>query len=232
MVVTNLEIMAILCSLTHHSYTLLRVNSLWALKNILYQSTAETKNAIQNHISISDLFNITLSDADELVREQGMNAIRNFACGNAILVDFQLLKLVLGRRDDKVSLQALYLLVNLATGFDHVKQQMVQDEALLEFIRMELLSPSSPHRLASLWILINLTWPEDVNSDDRVETLQLTFADIVESLCNEGGDVGERALIVSNRFKHIGDFSQSDGFVDASPSTTFDFAPASGPFHE
>ena len=77
-----------LVGLLNASDMTLRLNALWALKNLLFQADYEVKQSVVGHLGwpgyiIGWFFSVytLLNDGDVAVQEQAMNLVRNFACG-------------------------------------------------------------------------------------------------------------------------------------------------------
>ncbi|CAA7262370.1 unnamed protein product [Cyclocybe aegerita] len=56
----------------------LRLNALWAVKNLVRKTSTETKRDIMSHLGWPELLDL-LSDADEEIQEQAFNLVRNLA---------------------------------------------------------------------------------------------------------------------------------------------------------
>ena len=78
-----------------------------------------------------------------------------------------------GSSADEVVRQALYTVCNLATGSEAHKAGVMSIAPEIAFRLVECLShASSEVRLAAIWCVINLTWPQDEGALGRVEALE------------------------------------------------------------
>jgi len=69
-----------LVSLVHSMESSLRLNAVWALKNLLFQAESDIKNTVMKQLKYGTLVQL-LSDAETGIQEQSMNLLRNVACG-------------------------------------------------------------------------------------------------------------------------------------------------------
>ena len=58
----------------------LRLNSVWALKNLLFQADSEVKATVMNQVTYSRLIEL-INDGEAGIQEQALNLLRNLACG-------------------------------------------------------------------------------------------------------------------------------------------------------
>ncbi|KAF8967241.1 armadillo-type protein [Flammula alnicola] len=102
----------------------LRLNALWAVKNLVRKTSTETKRDIMSHVGWTELAEF-LSDPDEEIQEQAFNLLRNLAENEeGIAMVFRELgaqvleKIVAGLRSpcEDVLLQAAFAIANLANG--------------------------------------------------------------------------------------------------------------------
>ncbi len=59
----------------------LRLNAVWALKNLLYMAEPTVKRAVMDKLTYERLYQMTL-DPDVEVQVQALNMLRNLACGD------------------------------------------------------------------------------------------------------------------------------------------------------
>ncbi|KAI9446024.1 ARM repeat-containing protein [Lactarius indigo] len=156
-----------LARLLHSSHAELRLSALWALKNLVYKCTPETKRVIMADVGWPAL-DACLDDADPGVREQALYLLRNFAdCEDDVDAVFDALGAdrllgalasALEARDSDVVLQAAYTLANLANG--HVQRQalILAHAQLLRSLRNALVDAPADARCAALGAVVELAW--------------------------------------------------------------------------
>lgn len=196
----------------------LRLNAIWAIKNLLYMADATTKRAVLQHLSF-DILHVLCNDTDRDIQSQALNILRNLACGDEgdilqLLQGFGLERLLnlltermgKGSRKDAI-LQALYVVVNVATGGNMPRDAIMASAPLLDLLRHHILTPIDDEiRLAAIWCVINLTWPDDQDSGKRVSTLRgLGFEDalrrtITSLPANASIDLNDRAALALEHF--------------------------------
>jgi ethanolamine utilization cobalamin adenosyltransferase len=62
----------------------LRLNSVWALKNLLFQADSDIKNTVMKQLKYSQLESL-ISDSEVGIQEQALNLLRNLACGRELV---------------------------------------------------------------------------------------------------------------------------------------------------
>ncbi|KAN0129589.1 ARM repeat-containing protein [Lactarius tabidus] len=156
-----------LARLLHSPHAELRLSALWALKNLVYKCTPETKRIIMADVGWPAL-DARLDDADPGVREQALYLLRNFAdCEDDVDAVFDALgtQRLLGAlaraleaHDADVVLQAAYTLANLANG--HVQRQalILAHAQLLHSLRSALVDAPADARCAALGAVVELAW--------------------------------------------------------------------------
>ncbi|KAJ3060635.1 Armadillo repeat-containing protein 8, partial [Quaeritorhiza haematococci] len=162
----------------------LRLNAVWALKNLLYQADSDIKAKVMRELGWDHLYRLIVDDEIGM-QEQALNLLRNLACGkqndienvfNGIgeerLVGILEDKLMNLGEYEEIILQTLYIVVNVATGNERHKRAMMNSEKILRNVVKYLSHPKSAIRIASTWCIINLTWTDDVNFAERVGRLR------------------------------------------------------------
>lgn len=125
----------------------LRLNALWAIKNILYCADTETKRAIVQGFNWN-LLKGMCRDVEVgalAIQEQALNIVRNLASSNPTDIDltiqgmggadelFTLIEdVVWQRRSDAALEQVAYILVNLATGREELRRMLLARPNLLD----------------------------------------------------------------------------------------------------
>ncbi|KAJ3165421.1 hypothetical protein HDU88_004217 [Geranomyces variabilis] len=161
----------------------LRLNAVWALKNLLFMADPETKARVMDALGWNALLSL-IDDPHPAIQEQALNLLRNLACGKESDIDAAfaaigartLLDLVERKLDpsvngDDVVLQALYVVVNVATGSTAHKRAVMDREGVLRAVWEYMTHAKSAIRVATVWTLINLTWPDDPGAAGRVAQL-------------------------------------------------------------
>jgi len=149
----------------------MRLNALWALKNILWSSETETKRALLDTLGWDYVAELALDTAgtDEAAQEQALSIMRNVASSREADIDLtlrgfgtqRLLDLleavVWQKRGSAITEQAAYVLVNLATGSESHRRSIIDRPNLIEALLYFLTHKTAEIRLASVWAALNLT---------------------------------------------------------------------------
>ncbi|KAI0318921.1 ARM repeat-containing protein [Amylostereum chailletii] len=152
----------------------LRLNALWAVKNLVYKCNSTIKRGIMKEIGWKELDKL-LVDTDPGVREQALYIIRNFAdseedvevvfleLGSDHLLN--LLASALESKDSDVLLQAAYALSNLANGsLDH-QDQILAHTRLLKAVRACLVDAPMEVRRAAVSCVLELARDGDKHTE-------------------------------------------------------------------
>ena len=62
----------------------LRLNAVWALKNLLFQAEPEIKVTVMKQLKYATL-EALITDAEVGIQEQALNLLRNLACGKDLV---------------------------------------------------------------------------------------------------------------------------------------------------
>ncbi|KAJ3018520.1 Armadillo repeat-containing protein 8 [Thoreauomyces humboldtii] len=180
----------------------LRLNAVWALKNLLFQADSDTKARVMTELRWDGLLSL-IDDSEIGIQEQALNLLRNLACGKEEDVEQAFLGLGESRvldilesklkttatgeqQHDDVVLQALYVIVNVATGNERHKAALLQRKGILESVWGFMKHTKSAIRVATVWCLINLTWTDDPGSSQRVARLrELDFHTRLQSMTED-----------------------------------------------
>ena len=216
----------------------LKLNALWALKNILFQADPDIKTNVFLHLGASTI-KALCEDPSFAIQEQALNLLRNAACGReadilfvlnqmgeSTIIDILEQKLCLVGIPDEMHLHALYMIVNIATGKEAHKSLIMNSATIISNIVRLLVSPKSQIRIAAVWCIINLTWPDDVGSRERIEVFKAlrvaeTLLDLVER--DTSMDVKERvktALVNFGHGPHCSATENSDELIAIEPVRT------------
>jgi len=148
----------------------LRVNALWALKNLSYLADRSIKEAVLRELGDSRL--CALCDSareDPCIVEQALGLVRNMLAGGEDHVQMVLdafggdviasLEASLSSKSagGEVHRQALYCVCNIAAGSAAHKALVLASEPAIDSLQVHVLRGIGPTRLAGLWCLANLT---------------------------------------------------------------------------
>ena len=160
----------------------LRMNAVWALKNLLYQSDSDIKQSVMEKLGFKAL-EALIEDTDIRIQEQALNLLRNLACKNEADIELcfngfgpeNLVRLVekkLVSQNEDIVLQSLYVVVNISTGSEGHKVCMMSSAAILKAVLENMAHDKPSIRIATLWIIVNLTWVDDNAAEVRVQKLR------------------------------------------------------------
>lgn len=203
-----------LVGLVNSSDQNLRLNSVWGLKNLLYFAESAIKVRVMKELTWSTLVNL-LDDKNVDIQVQSLTLLRNLASGKTqdIQSVFDALgesifiilnqKLLEYSNHAEIILQTLYILVNLATGTELQKSQIMKHAGLLETLIKYMTHPKNDIRIAVVWICINLSNPDDTGFRDRVNTLEnIGFKRQLLVLANDPDmDVKDRVKVAMLQFQ-------------------------------
>ncbi|TBU35602.1 ARM repeat-containing protein [Dichomitus squalens] len=118
-----------LVQLLNHGDVELKLNALWAFKNLLYKATPDLKRQVMSSIGWSEMNNL-LTDPDTRIQEQALHIVRHIADGvdEVDLVFSEMggseamlgsLAVAMESDDEDVVLQAVFVLANVANSPAH-----------------------------------------------------------------------------------------------------------------
>ncbi|KAI3644697.1 hypothetical protein MP228_010861 [Amoeboaphelidium protococcarum] len=177
----------------------LRTNAVWALKNLLFQADADIKKTVMKHLTFGALEQL-INDPEVIIQEQAINLLRNLVCGKEadiaeVFAGFgeqnliSLIEKKLHSESSGVIAQTLYVIVNISTGNESHKTAIVRNENILREIIRCTGHQDADIREATVWCIINLTWPDDVGTSGRVARLrQLGFEDRLRIMTSDSND--------------------------------------------
>jgi armadillo repeat-containing protein 8 len=153
-----------------------------------------------------------LEDEDSNIQEQCLNLLRNVAHGEYEDISFlineldeKLIPILVNNLQSKhigVIIQTLYIISNIAAGNPTHKEKVMNADILKNVI--SFLQSSNRHiRVASLWVLINLTWRDDQGVEERKKILRELHCDKhLISLANDSElDVRDRVRQAIDQLK-------------------------------
>ncbi|OAQ27260.1 ARM repeat-containing protein [Linnemannia elongata AG-77] len=160
-----------------------RLNTVWAIKNLVFEAESEVKENVMRQFGYNNLV-LLLNDSEPAVQEQALNLVRNLAhkrehdieqvfrgLGNGQLLS--IIEEKLSWDDPRLLEHALYVLVNIATGNEYHKQSILKRQGILRSVLRSMNHESAAIRVASIWVIINLTWQDDKVSHSVHECVTL-----------------------------------------------------------
>ncbi|CAB4378080.1 unnamed protein product [Rhizophagus irregularis] len=198
----------------------LRLNAIWALKNLVYQAESDVKEAVMKVLTYQTMENLISDQEIVEVQEQALNLLRNLACTKPIdieevfkgLSENKLMNIIENKlcwwnENEEIIKQVLYVINNIASGYERHKTAIMNRPTILTRILNYMGHDNPEIRVIAVWVLINLLWTEDksASSQVRVQKLRdLGFEDKVKNMTNdENLDVRERVKTVLNQFSQV-----------------------------
>lgn len=179
----------------------IRLNALWALRNLMFLANIRCKEAIFMELTASLLASL-VCDPEPSIQEHAMALVRNLidGCEDSIEYVFAEDGIVLntiGRQlqnisTDEIGVQGMYVLCNVASGNEFHKEGVMKqlfprgDDVIHPFVVKFLQSDNSQLRIAAVWAIINLTLPSSPRALDHVTKLR--NAGIVSQIKNMVND--------------------------------------------
>eukprot|EP00249_Psilotum_nudum_P017937 c26559_g1_i2 orf=648-2606(+) len=201
----------------------LRLNSVWALRNLLYLADMSVKEKVMNELTVSTLISL-INDSEDMVQEQALAFVRNLVYGSIesvhqiFLEDGAILsaverQLCVATRPEVCTQQGLYVLSNVAAGNEFHKESVMRfaapelpgsctASALISFLQ----DMSNPQlRVAAVWCIMNLTYPDSPGVVSRISRLcdagiQLQLQKMVGDPCL---DVKDRVKVALEQFMAV-----------------------------
>ncbi|XP_043692489.1 armadillo repeat-containing protein 8-like [Telopea speciosissima] len=166
----------------------LRLNSVWALRNLMFLADKTRREDILLELTSSTLASL-VCDPEPLIQEQSLALVRNLAdgcinCIEHVLADNGIIINAVGRQlwcslKSEVCIQGMYMLGNVATGNEFHKETVMHQllppeasECSQSFVMKFLQNNDSRLRTAAVWCVVNLTYPDSPGASDRIERLQ------------------------------------------------------------
>ncbi|XP_057550706.1 uncharacterized protein LOC130828754 [Amaranthus tricolor] len=165
----------------------IRLNALWALKNLIFLAENQFKEGIFMELTPSTLLSL-ICDPEPTVQEQAIGFVCNLIDGCVDSIDYvfsedSALLHAIGRQlrnssMSEVCIEGMYVLVNVATGNEFHKEAVLQqllppagsnDQSV---IVKHLQSSDDRLRTATVWTLVNLTTPSSPGAYARFVKLQ------------------------------------------------------------
>lgn len=211
-----------LAMLVHSMDSVLRLNGVWALQNLLYGPETDLRRSVMAHVPWADV-KALLEDEESSIQEKALCLLRNLLYDSPKVIDAvlawsgnELLNIVQHKLDPSracsttTRLHALYIVVNTAAGND-AQKEFIMASGVPGLFPHYLQSPDKDVRLAVLWVIINLTFSAKDGSDAaaaagrvvRLQELQVQQA-LQELQHDEDLDVKERVKTVMDQFRGAG----------------------------
>ncbi|XP_042512264.1 armadillo repeat-containing protein 8-like [Macadamia integrifolia] len=166
----------------------LRLNSVWALRNLMFHADKTRREDILLELTSSTLVSL-VCDPEPLIQEQSIALVRNLVdgcinCIEHVLADDGNIINAVGRQlwrslKPEVCIQGMYMLGNVATGNEFHKETVMHQllpaeasECSQSFVMKFLQNNDSRLRTAAVWCVVNLTYPDSPGASDRVGRLQ------------------------------------------------------------
>lgn len=203
---------------------ILRLNALWALRNLMFLADNTCKEGILLELTASSLSSL-ICDPEHFVQEQALALVRNLVdgCINSVEYVFTEDGIILdaiGRQlqsasKAEIGIQGMYVLSNIASGNEFHKEAVMHqllpqvNNGAQAFIFKFLQSNDSQLRTAAIWAIINLTFPSCPGASDRVKKLRKAgIVSQIKTMINDPCvDVKLRVRTVLGQFPTIGDCS-------------------------
>merc|ERR1711865_319797 len=97
-----------------------------------------------------------------------------------------LVSLLLQHSDPKVVKQVLHIVCNIASSSELHKLMLMEAECVVPRAVVHLSSQDADTKLAAVWRIINLSWPQQTGSQQRVDQLRALGCDtILEKMSTE-----------------------------------------------
>ncbi|XP_021682977.2 uncharacterized protein LOC110666697 isoform X1 [Hevea brasiliensis] len=178
-----------------------RLNALWALKNMVFLADDRCKEGIFMELTASLLASL-ICDHNPFVQEQALALVRNLIDGcissveyvfteNGIILD-AVRKQLESTSKAEIGIQGMYVLGNVASGNEFHKEAVMQqllpqvDNENQSFIIKFLQSNDSRLRTAAVWAIVNLTFPSSPGAFRRL--IKLRSLGIVPEIRNMVND--------------------------------------------
>ncbi|KAL4576912.1 hypothetical protein LXL04_013013 [Taraxacum kok-saghyz] len=201
-----------------------RLNAVWALRNLMFLIDNRCKEEIFMDIKLFPLTRL-ISDSNACVQEQALGLVCNLVNGPGpmdsmmyLFTEDGILLNTVGRELRKASrtqvlVQAMYVMCNVASGKELEKEavmrQLVNEEDAQSIIVSLLQSEVASLRTAVVWTVVNLTVPTGAGALARV--VKLRNAGVVSQLKNMVNDpcldVKLRVRTALGQTMTFGDFS-------------------------
>ncbi|XP_077214210.1 ARM repeat superfamily protein [Tasmannia lanceolata] len=181
---------------------MLRLNAIWALRNMMFLADNVCKEGILLELTISTLASL-ICDPEPSIQEQAMALVSNLVDGciesmehvfaeDGMIINAIARQVWIASRSE-VCIQGMYVFSNIATGNEFHKEAVMHhlvppqaggctQSVIIKFLQ----STVSQLRTAAVWCVLNLTYPDSPTASDRV--MRLRNAGIVFQIKNMVND--------------------------------------------
>ncbi len=167
------------------TYSPLRLNSIWALRHLVYMAQPELKNQVMEHLTYDSL--MALCNDNELqVQEQSLCFIRNLICTNVTQIGnlfdnigkdrfFDILEskikgAIENGMESQVIVSVIYILANIASCSEHYQDIIINQGSILKKIAACAENGDWETKTACGWLVINLTWNEQETRENLTDS--------------------------------------------------------------
>jgi hypothetical protein len=195
-----------LCELTREQDPSLRLNGVWGLMNLSFNSEQRIKSHIMTTLGTDQVFRL-LSDPGIQVVMKTLGLLRNLLSNDKQHIDHiaslygkQLMHAVVfileSDNSNEVKEQALCLLANIGDG-DASKKLIVDNEDMLKKLKSYMLHNNTNLQIAAVVCIQNLVWREEEGSSDRQAKLKDigVFNILKQLLATEDTDLFEKVKV-------------------------------------
>uniref|UniRef100_A0A2P2KKY1 Armadillo/beta-catenin repeat family protein n=1 Tax=Rhizophora mucronata TaxID=61149 RepID=A0A2P2KKY1_RHIMU len=164
-----------------------RLNSLWALRNMVFLADHKCKEMIFLELTAPLLASL-ICDPEPLVQEHALGLVRNLVDGyissvECVFAEDGVILDAVGRQlqatsKAEIGIQGMYVLTNVASGNEFHKEAVMRqlllqvDNGSQSFIIKFLQSNNSSLRTAAVWTIVNLTFPSCPSAFSRFVNLR------------------------------------------------------------
>ncbi|KAH6903435.1 armadillo-type protein [Coprinopsis sp. MPI-PUGE-AT-0042] len=185
----------------------LRLNAMWAVKNLLFKSPIEMKKDVMNQFGWTVLYDF-LNDPSDDIREQAYNILRNvtenedgislvfrelcplptlhsspFPISDRNLLDAIAELLSSPSSPNNVVVQATYVVANMANGYPKDTMEIVKHSGFLEALRTVIAERGSDVRRPAVGCILNLVQEREQAKDRRRAMVRAGVADTLRRVC-------------------------------------------------
>ncbi|KAJ1410860.1 Armadillo-type fold [Sesbania bispinosa] len=176
-----------LVQLTKSMDSSLRLNAVWALRNMVFLADKKCKEGIFMELTVSSVASL-ICDPEPSVQEQALALVRNFVDGSIDCIEYAfaedgIILDAVGRQLRKsskieIGIQGMYILSNIASGNESHKEAIMQlffpqtENESHSFFSQYLQSNDSHLRTSSVWVIVNLTFPASPGAFGRIVKLR------------------------------------------------------------
>ncbi|KAK7305321.1 hypothetical protein VNO77_43225 [Canavalia gladiata] len=176
-----------LVQLTKSMDSSLRLNAVWALRNMVFLADKMCKEGIFVELTAPSMATL-ICDPEPSVQEQALALVRNFVDGCVYSVEYAfaedgIILDAVGRQLRKsskieIGIQGMYVLSNIASGNEFHKEAVMQllfpqdENESYSFFNQFLQSNDSHIRTAAVWVIVNLTFPASPGAFGRIVNLR------------------------------------------------------------